>query len=104
MEITYKTHSIEPVFNRVQISYQDLMYASQNMTPTSFRIYLYIIGHPNKEVTRDDIIKYFHCENKTLWTARQEMIKIGAGSIDGDTFTCYNTIWGENKQYVPEWV
>ena len=104
MEITYKTQLQKSAFSQVQISYPDLMYASENMTPTSFRIYLYIIGHPNRPVTRDELVTYFKCEDKTFWKARQDIMRIGAGYIDGDQFVCYNTIWGEDKPYSPEWL
>ena len=104
MEFNFKAHIQETSFAKVQISYPDLMYAAQNLTPTSFKIYLYIIGHPERIVTREELINYFGTDNGQLYKSRKEMIKYGFGNVSDGTFTVYNTCWGEDKEYVPNWI
>lgn len=106
MEIYYNTHIHETSFAKVQISYPDLMYAAQNLTPTSFKIYLYIIGHPERTVTREELVNYFGIDNGQLYKSRKEMSKFGFGSMSENTdytYYVYNTCWGEDKEYIPNW-
>jgi len=103
MEISYKAELFPLTHTKVQISYLDLMYASENLTPTAFRVYLYIIGHPDKIVTREELIAKLGVDSGHLYKIRCEMTQLGIGSALNGLYTVCNTIWGEDKEYVPNW-